>query len=66
MAHGSPRINICMSCNRYILVPRFSPNPDCPDCGKESGQTSREKLRDMYNLGILYEFKLAFNSWSKI
>lgn len=66
MAHGSPRINICYDCDQYILVSRFSENPICPNCGKESEQTTKDKIRDKYIIGFFYEWKLHFNYWVKL
>ena len=37
MAHGSPILHICRSCNQYIYNPRFSPAPICK-CGKKAEQ----------------------------
>lgn len=66
MAHGSPRINICYDCNQYTLVSRFSENPKCPTCGKESEQTDKQQIIEKYNIGFLYEWRLNFHHWEKI
>lgn len=66
MAHGTPRINICYDCNQYTLVSRFSANPKCPTCGKESEQTNKDKIREKYIIGFFYDWKLNFEHWEKI
>jgi len=67
MAHGSPRINVCHRCKQYTLVPRFSDNPQCPNCKGISEQTSREELITRYKLSrFFYDFMLNFNHWEKI
>jgi hypothetical protein len=66
MAHGGPRINICYDCKHYIYVNRFSPDPFCPACGKPSEQTTKDKIRERFMVGGLYEFVFAFSSWQKI
>lgn len=65
MAHGSPRINICTNCNKYILVPRFSQDPKCL-CGKKSEQTTKDKIKENYNIPFFYEWKLGFDHWESI
>lgn len=66
MAHGTPRINICYDCDQYTLVSRFSVNPKCPNCGKESEQTNKDKIREKYTIGFFYDWKLNFEQWEKI
>jgi len=66
MSHGSPRINICHNCKQYTLVNRFSNHPICPDCGKESEQTTKEEIRNKYSLSFFYDFILGFGNWTKI
>lgn len=66
MAHGTPRINICKECNHYTLVPRFSKDPNCPNCGKVTEQTNKEKIKEQYDLGFFYEFSLNFNHWQSV
>ena len=66
MAHGTPRINICYDCDQYTLVSRFSANPKCPRCGKESEQTNKDKIREKYTIGFFYDWKLNFEHWEKI
>ena len=66
MAHGKPRINICYDCDQYTLVSRFSQNPKCPVCGKESEQTDEDKIMDKYRIGIFHNWNLNFDHWVKI
>lgn len=64
--HGSPRINICHHCKKYVSVPRFDEDPDCPTCGKKSKGTWEEKMIEEYKLPEDYVFKLSFGRWQKI
>lgn len=66
MAHGTSRINICWDCNHYTEVNRFSPDPNCPKCGKKTKQTNKEELKIKYQLGFFYNFRLNFNHWQPI
>jgi len=66
MAHGNPRINICHDCKQYLLVNRFSSDPICPNCGKLSEQTDKDKIRSKYNVAFGIEFTLSFKEWTKL
>lgn len=66
MAHGNPRINICYNCDRYTLVSRFSANPICPICGKESAQTNKDEIKEKYNIGFFHDWRLNFDYWVDI
>lgn len=66
MAHGTPIINICFDCRQYTLTSRFSPNPKCPNCVRETEQTTEDKIREKYSIGIFYNWDLNFDRWVKI
>jgi len=64
MAHGSPRIEICNSCNMYGMLPRFNKS-ECPTCKKPTEQISESDLKRKLNLSILDKLFVSFN-WNKI
>lgn len=66
MAHGSPRINICLPCKQYTLVSRFDSNPTCPNCKKESTQASKEKIMEKFKIGLFSFIFPNFGTWTKI
>lgn len=66
MAHGTPRINICFDCNQYTLVSRFSKNPNYPTCGKESKQTTKDEIINLYQISIIDGWRLHFDHWEDI
>jgi Zn finger protein HypA/HybF involved in hydrogenase expression len=66
MAHGNPRLNICIDCNQYITVDRFSKDPTCPTCEKITTQTTKEEIRKKYNLSIFHNWFFSFNNFTKI
>ena len=66
MAHGTPRINICFNCHQYTLVGRFSINPNCPICGRESKQTTKDEIKEKYQISIIYNWDLSFDKWVKL
>lgn len=65
MAHGSPRIVVCYHCKQYSWIERFSQDPKCPICNKQSEQITKEELREKYNLSHFYDFGFYFD-WIKI
>ena len=65
MAHGSPILHICRSCNQYIYNPRFSPAPICK-CGKKAEQITQEKLRKLYDIHLLDNIVFSFDNWTKV
>lgn len=66
MAHGLPAIIICLTCEHYALIGRFSPEPICSVCGNRTVRMSKDKIVEKYNLHPLKFKSPYFDKWTKI
>ena len=66
MIHGTARIVECNSCQTYTTIGRFSTDPKCPTCGKQSIQTNKNKLQKKYGLSVFHVFFYGWDVWNKL
>lgn len=65
MAHGTGRLNICIPCQRYIYVNRFSANEVCPICLETASNTTKEEIKSLYFLPFMFEIGCP-TSWRSL
>ncbi len=66
MAHGTPKLSICNTCNQYTSSSRFSEYPKCPICNKTSIWTDKEYLMKNYWIPFMEFIYPNFNNWIKL